>query len=431
MTQATDIQQRAMPGPHDITRVVLENGLVVLVRENHAAPVAVLEGALPAGSIQTSRAEAGLTSFVSSVLMRGSETYDYAALNEAIEGVGASLSVSAGDHSTDFGSTSLAEDFPTMVELLADVLRRPIFPAEHVERVRNQKLVRIQEREQDTQELAGLRFYEAIYDGHPYANPNLGYADSIAGITREALVDFHAKRFTPEGCIIVVTGDVETNSVIDLIRKRFGDWRGPHAEQSVPEVDAYLTASRLFYPMSDKVQSDIVVGAHAVSRHHADFHALRVANTILGRFGMMGRLGEAVREEQGLAYYAYSTLDALPAAGTWYASAGVNPANVDLTVASILAEFNRLGAEPIPDEELADSQAYMTGVVPLTLETNEGVASTLLQMEWHGLGLDYLQRYNDIVYSITAKDVQRVASTYLRGEACLAVVAGPAVEQRL
>ncbi len=119
----------------------------------------------------------------------------------------------------------------------------------------------------------------------------------------------------------------------------------------------------------------------------------------------------------------------MPVAGVWLASAGVNPANVDVAVESILAEFERLGSERVPDAELADSQAYLTGVVPLTLETNEGVASTLLQMEWHGLGLDYLQRYNDIVYGVTAEDVQRVAATYLRSEACLAVVAGPAVEQ--
>jgi zinc protease len=419
------MDRRSIPGPHDISRVVLDNGLIILVRENHAAPVAVVEGALPAGSIHTSRDQAGLAAFVASMLMRGSENYDFDAFNETIEGVGANLSISAGDHATDFGSTSLSEDFPTMVELLADSLRRPTFPLGHVERVRSQKLVNIQERDQDTQQIANLRFFETIYGNHPYATSNLGYVDTIRAIRRQELIDFHANRYTPNGAVIVITGDVQTGRAVDLIRKHFEDWRGPRADLTVPPVDTHVAPHRLIVPLPDKVQADIVIGCHAVSRPHPDFHAARVANTILGQFGMMGRLGETVREEQGLAYYAYSTLDTTPVAGVWLATAGVNPKHIDVASGSILAEFDRLGAERVSDEELADSQAYLTGVVPLTLETNEGVATTLLQMEWHELGLDYLHRYNDIVYAVTADDVQRVASAYLRNDAYVAVVAGP------
>lgn len=427
----SSLRQQSIPGPHDITRVKLANGLIVLIRENHTAPVAVLEGALPAGSIHTPRAQAGLAGFTASMLMRGSKQYGFDDFNERIEGVGAQLSVSAGDHTTDFGSTSLSEDFPLMLELLGDILRRPTFPVEHVERVRSQKLVRIQERDQDTQQVANLRFYESIYGDHPYANSNLGYADTLPSISRDDLVEFHASHYTPQGAVIVVTGDVDTEQTLDLIRVQFEDWSGPNVDQSVPAIENQLDARRLFYPLPDKVQSDIVIGCRAISRHHPDFHPARVANTVLGRFGMMGRLGETVREQLGLAYYAYSTLDAMPAAGVWLASAGVNPRNVDLAVDSVLAEFARLGDERVGDEELADSQAYLTGVVPLTLETNEGVASTLLQMEWHNLGLDYLQRYNDIVYGVKAEDVQRVANQYLRADASVTVVAGAAAVQDL
>jgi zinc protease len=162
-----------------------------------------------------------------------------------------------------------------------------------------------------------------------------------------------------------------------------------------------------------------------VNRADADYYAIRVANTVLGRFGMMGRLGERVREEQGLAYYAYSSQDADKLAGVWIASAGVNPAHVEQATASILEEFARLRDEQVSDEELSDSQAYMTGVLPLTLETNEGVASTLLSMEWYGLGLDYLLRYHGLIYGVTPTDVQRVARRYLCAEGCIVAVAGP------
>ncbi len=415
---------RAVPGPEDITRVVLDNGLVVLVRENHAAPVAVIEGLLPAGSIHDPAARAGLASFVASMTLRGSQRYSFDQFNEIIEGVGANLSVSAGDHTTDFGATSLAEDFPTMVQVLGDTLRRPLFPPEHITRVRSQKLVRIQERDQDTQQVAGLRFYESLYGDHPYGRATSGYSETVSAIRRDELVDFHASRYTPNGAVIVVAGDVHTATAIDLIRAQFEDWRGPLADQSVPPVPAQEGITRLFYPLPGKYQSDVVLGCQAVARSHPDYYAVRVANTILGRFGMMGRLGEEIREEQGLAYYAYSNQDANVAAGAWLAIAGVNPANVDRTLAAILVEFARLGDEPAPEEELADSQAFMTGVLPLTLETNEGVATTLLNMEWQGLGLDFIRRYDDIIYSVSAADVQRVAAAYLRADRYTAVVAG-------
>jgi len=143
---------------------------------------------------------------------------------------------------------------------------------------------------------------------------------------------------------------------------------------------------------------------------------------------MMGRLGDSVREEQGLAYYVYSSQEAGPVDGLWFAAAGVNPANVEQAIDSIHEEFARLASESVSDEELADTQAYLTGVLPLQLETNDGVASTLLSIEWNGLGLDYLDRYNSLVYGVTADDVQRVAQTFLRADASALSVAGPAAE---
>jgi zinc protease len=177
--------------------------------------------------------------------------------------------------------------------------------------------------------------------------------------------------------------------------------------------------------MADKVQSDLIVGAPAIRRDDPDFYAVRVANCILGQFGLMGRLGARVREEQGLAYYAYSSVVAEQIGGVWMASAGVNPEHIEQAIESIRQEFAALGAEPVPAEELADSQSYLTGVLPLMLETNEGVASTLLSIEWNDLGLDYLQRYPELIAGVTTEDIQRVARTYLDPARCTVVVAGP------
>ncbi|MFN8491033.1 MAG: pitrilysin family protein [Caldilineaceae bacterium] len=418
-------QRNAIPGPDNITRVVFDNGITVLVRENHAAPVTVLEGCLPAGSLSDPLNKIGLSSFVASMLTRGSAHYDFDTFNETIESIGASLGVGSDTHWTHFSATSLSEDFPTISEVLADILRRPTFPPEHVERLRGQKLVYLQEREQDTQQVANYRFYETIYPNHPYGRPSSGYLETVSAIQQADLPKFYEQHYTPNGAIIVVVGDVQTGAVLDWLNKQLGDWRAVTTRPQTPPVAPQSQVQQKLYPIPGKVQSDIMIGCLAVARQDPDYYAVRVANTVLGQFGMMGRLGEQVREQQGLAYYCGSSLDAEFASGAWYASAGVNPENVEQAVDSILAEFARLGDELVSAEELADSQAYMTGVLPLTLETNEGVASTLINMERYGLGLDYLQRYNQLIYGITPADVQRVARRYLRPDHYTLVVAGP------
>ncbi|MDE0196964.1 MAG: pitrilysin family protein [Caldilineaceae bacterium] len=416
-------------GPETIHRVQTANGITILVRPNPSAPVVMLEGALRAGSVDEPANLTGLASFTASLVSRGSASYDFDRFNEAVESVGASVSAGGGTHVTNFGSESLVEDFPLMVEILADILQRPTFPTEHIERVRNQRLVRLQEREQSTRSVSFRRFNEMIYGDHPYGLPTSGYIETIQEINRDHVARFHQDHYRPNQAIVVVSGDVEPEAVVALLESHFGDWttavEPPPPANTIPPVTGAKGIQRKTFPMPGKVQSDVVIGCLAISRNHPDYHAVQVANNILGQFGMMGRLGENVRERQGLAYYSYSALDADIGIGPWVAFAGVNPQNVDQAIDSILHEFERLGQEPVTDEELSDSIANMTGTLPLRLETNDGVASILLNMEWFGLGLDYLQTYQDRIRSITKEDVQRVAAHYLRTDAYTLVTAGP------
>jgi len=430
MSAPSSIRPAALPGPETISRTTLPNGLTILVRENHAAPVAVLHGSLRAGALHERPDQAGLASFVAGMLTRGSAGYDYAAFNETVEAVGASLTVSADVHSTDVGLTALAEDFDDLLALLADILQFPTFAEEHVERLRRMKLVRIQERDQDTGSIASQRFYAALFGrDHAYGRATGGYLDTVGALQPADLRDFHRRCYSPHGAVFAVSGAVDAVQVTERIAALLGAWSGPALPAHDLPRQAQAGGLNDFAPMPGKVQSDVIVGGYGVPRHDPDFYAARVANCILGQFGMMGRLGERVREEQGLAYYCYSSLVAEQDAGAWLASAGVNPEDVDDAVASVLAEFDRLGQETVGADELADSQAYLTGVLPLTLETNDGVADALLNMEWHGLGLDYLQRYNSLIYGVTADDVRRVARQYLAPEKCIVVVAGPDADE--
>ena len=416
-------------GPETIHRVRTANDITILVRPNPSAPVAMLEGCLRAGSVDESAEQAGLASFTASLLSRGSAKYDFDRYNEAVESVGASVSVGGGTHISSFGSESLVEDFPLMVEILADTLQRPTFPPEHIERVRGQWLVRLQEREQSTRSVSYRRFNEMIFGDHPYGLPTSGYIETIQDLSRDDVAAFHQDYYRPNQAIIVVSGDVDPEAVVALLESHFGSWRTgaepPPPADTIPPVAGANGIQRKSVDMPGKVQSDVVIGCLAIARTHPDYYAVQVANNILGQFGMMGRLGETVRERQGLAYYSFSALDADIGIGPWVAFAGVNPQNVNQAVDSILHEFERLGNEPVSDEELSDSIANMTGTLPLRLETNDGVASILLNMEWFGLGLDYLQTYQERIRAITKEDVQRVAADYLRTDSYTQVTAGP------
>jgi zinc protease len=414
------------PGPDDTLRTTLDNGLTLLVRPNPAAPVVVLEAMLPVGSLDDPPERTGLSSFTANLLTRGSERYPYAVVNEAIESVGASLSIGSESEGVSAGLTCLSEDFSTLVDVLADALRHPTFDLEQFDLVRRRKLVRLQERDQETGAVAHLRCYEALHGGHPAGKPVSGYTATVSAITRLEVERFHATRYTPAGGVVAVSGDVDPQQTVDLLCAALGDWSAPPSARTLPPVPPLARPVRIDVPMADKVQSDIVLAVQSVPRSHADFYAVRVANTVLGVFGMMGRLGEVVREQQGLAYSVASAQDAGRESGVWLAAAGVNPAQVSQALASIQAEIERLAHAPVTAEELADSKAYLTGVVPLTLETNDGIAQTLLNMEWYGLGLDFLHRYAGLIEAITVEDVQRVAQIYLRPEAMAVVTAGPA-----
>ena len=173
-----------------------------------------------------------------------------------------------------------------------------------------------------------------------------------------------------------------------------------------------------------KSQADIAIGFPTLPRVDPMYYALDTGNLILGRLGLMGRLGAEVRDRQGLAYYVFSQLEPGKDDSLWLSRAGVDPSNVERARDSIIAEMRRLRRDSVSEEELNDAKSYMTGVLPLTLESNDGVAAALLNIEYYGLGLDYLDRYPAIVNALTREDIASAWSR-LDPERGAVAVAGP------
>jgi zinc protease len=417
----------SFPSPETISHFELPNGVTVLAYEDHSNPSVVMAGYLWAGAMSEQPEQAGLASFTAGTLMRGTESRSFHEINDALESVGAQLGFHSGVHNVGFGGKALAEDLDLLLGIWADCLQHPIFPPDQVQTLQGQILTSLERRRQDTRRMAHLTFDALLYPDHPYGRSVQGYEETVSALGRDDLVRYYRDHYSPEGLVITVVGAVAAASVADRIQAALGDWQasGVTPDRRIPPRVGLAEQRRQFVPVEGKTQADIVLGWPGLARNDPDFMQANLTNTVLGVFGMMGRLGDTVRDEQGLAYYVYSHLSAGLGAGAWSASGGVNPANVERAIDGILHEVRRLRDEPVPASELADSQSFLTGSMPLRLETNEGVAQTLLDIERYNLGYDYLLRYADLVNAVAVQDLQDMAQKYLDPDVYALVVAGP------
>jgi zinc protease len=387
----------------------------------------VSSGYLHAGSLSEEDSKAGLAGFTASALMRGTEMHDFQSLYNELESVGASLGYNGGTHTTGFGGKALTEDLGLLLNLLSETLRRPTFSHQQLERLRAQLLTSLAIRAQDTREMAQLSFDQVVYAGHPYSQPEDGYPQTVAAISREDLVEFHQRHYGPRGMVVTVVGAIEPGKAVDMVNEIFGDWDNPQQidPPELPPVNPLTESLTEKVTIEGKIQADIILGKPGPERRSPDYLAAVLGNNILGQFGMMGRIGEAVREKAGMAYYAYSTVSGGVGPGAWYVSAGVDPANIDKTIELIRAEIARFVLEPVSGEELADSKTNFTGRLPLSLETNSGVASALVNLEKYELGLDYYELFAERIQVITAEQVLETAQRYLDPDRLGIGIAGP------
>jgi len=301
------------------------------------------------------------------------------------------------------------------MEIAFDCLQRPLFPESEVEKVRGILLTEIMEREDNTLSVAKRVARETLFpDGNPYHHDPGGYVDSIKAITREDIVGFWRRHFSPENCVAAASGPVKPSALRHNLDRLSRDWpEQTHAPQ-MPHCSPVLSeGTRKIVPMPHKTQVDIVSVCPAVPRSHPDYYALSTANVILGQIGLMGRLGKAIRDRQGLAYYATSSYVAQIGTGYWLASVGVNPKNVARALESLESEMNKMGL------------TNQVGSLSLALETTGGAARIMQEIEVHGLGLDYLRRYRKLVRAVTREDIRRVSEQFINPDRSVTAIVGP------
>jgi zinc protease len=417
----------SLPGPDDITRETLPNGITVLTRSNFNSPSVVVTGYFGAGALCDPDDKLGLAEYTAYALMRGTKNRTFDKIYNELESVGASLGFSSGVHTSGFNARSLAEDLPLLLKLMSESLVTPAFPKAEMEKLRAQLLTGLSIRAQDTSDMASMVFDEILFKGHPYSRPEDGHPETIQKIKRDDLVKFHHDYYGPRGMVIALVGAVTAEEAIKQVERALGSWRvnGQKESPKLPELKLLKKTVHKHHRIPGKSQSDMVIGTNGPRRLDPEYMSASLGNNILGQFGMMGRIGDVVREKSGLAYYAYSGISAGTGPGSWEVSAGVNPQNVKRALELIQDELKRFVQEGVNEDELADSKANFVGRLPLSLESNGGVANALLNMERHQLGLGYYRSYPNFVNAVTREEVLNTARKFIDVNRLAIAVAGP------
>lgn len=412
-------------------RQVLPNGAVLLAQETRLHPAVFVSVSVHAGSAFDPPGAAGLAHFVSRVMDRGTETRTADLISEELDGRGVALNVGVTQHLLTLSCMCLAEDLEPILALVADVARRPTFPAAEVETRRSEIVTAIRQDEDSPATMAVEALFGLLYpDDHPYGRLTKGEAPVVERLDRDELAAFHARHVAPDGTMVVLVGDVPAGHAVDVASRAFGDWEAPSASPlRLPAAPRARTRRRIIVPMMNKVQADVAYGFTAVSRHHPDFYALTLMNNVLGQYGLGGRLGDSIRERQGMAYYAFSTFDATVAEGPLVIRAGVAPEHVDRTIESIDDEVGRIIDPGITATELSDAKRYLVGSIPRMLETNGGIASFLQTAEFFGLGPGFDRRLPAALEDVTLDQVHEAARKVLDPDRAAVAIAGPYDEQ--
>lgn len=426
---------RSIPPPAGIPRdvafpeyyeEVLPNGLKLIVYEKHDLPlvsvnVVTRSGAMFDGSLP------GLASMTAELLIKGTTTRSAVQIVEEIESLGGSIGANAGWDSMSVGVSILSRYLDTAIEVLADVFRNPTFAEEECERVREQHVAHILQRNSDPSFQAFLALQHAVYDSHPYGQPLEGTEQTISEITRERLAEFHRRSCTPANAFLIAVGDVKPDDILRHTLNHFGDlergdeWRSNAAPISPGERKVHV----VHRPTA--VQSSIAVGHAGIRRNVEDYYAASMLNTIFG--GYFGsRLNQVLREQKGFTYGAHSRFDARSFEGPFTASVDVRTDVTAETIRIILDEMERIRSERVGEEELRVAKNYIAGNFPMQIETANQVAQRIIGIELYGLGKSYYASFTSRILSLTPDDILHAARRYFHPERTVIALSGNAEE---
>jgi len=420
---------RALPArpvkfpPYEIRK--LANGLQVVLVSHHEQPAVSVRMLIRAGAAQDPKGKMGLAMLTASVLDQGAGARTAEQIADSIDFVGGILGTGAGTDLTYVNAVVMKDSLPLALQLMGDVVRRPTFAAEEVERQRQQALSGLKVAAEDPDNVASQVIDRLIYGFHPYGLPGNGTTQSLASLTRDDIVAYHRQFFVPNNALLAIVGDVSADEAMKGVEAALADWKPQDVPAFQPIDPPAPTRRVIVIDKPDAVQTEIRVGQLGIARRHTDYLAMDQAVKILGGEGA-NRLQQVLRSQRGLTYGASADLDTYKSAGGIVAETDTRSDATAEVLRVTVDEFYKLQRERVYEGELEGAQAYLAGNFPLTIETPDAIATQVLNQLFYELPLEELQTFPERVRSVTPEDVQRVARSYLRPDRLAVVLVGNA-----
>ena len=409
--------------PYEIRK--LANGLQVVLVSQNEQPAISVRMIIKAGAAQDPKNKLGVAMLTATLLDQGAGKRTAEQIADTIDFIGGVLGTGAGSDLSFVNTIVMKDSYEVALELMSDVVQRPTFSPEEIDRQRSQALSALKVSSEDPDAVAGQVIDRLIYGFHPYGLPGNGTADSLASLTRADFVEFHRTYFVPNNALIAVVGDIDPNEAMTGLEKHFGSWKpGPvPAGNATEPPDA--TKRVIVIDKKDAVQTEIRVGHIAIPRKHNDYEAIDQAVKILGGEGA-NRLQQVLRSQRQLTYGASADLDTFKMTGAVIAETDTQTSKTAEALRVVVDEFSRLQRERVYDEELRGAQDYMVGHFPLTIEVPDAIATQVLNQLFYELPVEDLPRYRERVMRVTPDEIQRVARWFIRPAQLSVVLVGNA-----
>ncbi len=416
----------ALPRPEALSlppvqRMVLPNGLVVLVCEEPSLPVVTLRLLTDAGSRRDPSGKEGIAQLTARSLLLGTSKRSAVTINEELDFMGASLLSGVDRDYAGLTLRVLKKDLSRGFDLFMDVLTQPTFPEEEIRREVEKTLAAIQASEDQPDDVAERAFTKALFSTGPYGHPVEGLKETVQGMTRDDLTRFYRAFYRPTDSIFVVVGDVKTEEVKARLLPFLSAW--PKVEvPGMPSPPPFEKGPKQVKIDRSITQANIILGHGGVARGNPDYYALTVMSYILGGGGLTSRLMEEIRNERGLAYSVYSFFDPGRDQGSFQIVLQTKNGSAREAISLSLEEMEKIRKEPVLEKELEGAKKYLVGSFPMRFDTQGKLSQFLSQVEFYGLGLDYPEKYPFLIQSVTREEVLRVARTYLHPDQTILVI---------
>lgn len=406
-----EILKVKLPRPYETK---LKNGLQVIIHEDHKLPTFNMQMVVLSGGMADANGQEGTAQYVATMLREGTKTRTSRQISEQVDALGASLSAGSGlsSFSTNISASGLTDNFDQILDLFADVILNPGFPAEELNRLKTRSIAQIRQLRSQPGFLSNEMFSKAIYGSHPTGRTSLA-VEQIQRFTPEMLAKYHATHYKPNNAIIAIVGDVKSAEVIAKLDKIFGSWQpGDVPKTEIPPLTPTSTAKIYLIDRPGSVQTNLVLGVQSIERTDPDYFALEMMNQVLGGGGS-ARLFLNLREDKGYTYGAYSNVSSGKVRGTFSASSQVRTEVTKGSMDEFVYELKRLRDEKVGAEEFDRAQRTIVGGWALQLESPQSVLQNAITQKIYNLPADYWDMYPQRIAAVTPDDVQRVARKYI------------------